>query len=102
MSPAERIAHLRQSMPAEGMFRDKEWVLSPEAFPLDAPTLSLIQSLGPALRAFQRACNDLYFASLEQPDLAWVACLLDQGKPARVVQFSRHERWDSRVLHSFE
>jgi hypothetical protein len=68
----------------------------------DAPTLSLIESLGPALRAFQRACNDLYFTSLEQPDLAWVARLLDQGKPARVVQFSRHERWGSRVLQSFE
>jgi hypothetical protein len=93
MSPAERITHLRQSMPSEGMFRDKEWVLSPEAFPLDAPTLSLIESLGPALRAFQRACNDLYFASIGQPDLAWVARLLDLGKPARVVQLGRHERW---------
>jgi hypothetical protein len=93
MSPAERIVHLRQSMPAEGMFRDKEWVLSPEAFPLDAPTLSLIASLGPALRTFQRACNDLYFTSLGQPDLAWVARLLDQGKPDRVVQLGRHERW---------
>ena len=93
MSPAERIAHLCQSMPAKGMFQDKEWVLSPEAFPLDAPTLSLIRSLGPALRAFQCACNDLYFASMEQPDLAWVARLLDQGKPTPVVQLGRHERW---------
>lgn len=92
-SPAESIAHIRQSMPAEGMFRDKEWVLSPEAFPLSAETTALIQALGPALRAFQRACNDLYFASLEQPDIAWVARLLDQGKPARVIQLGRHERW---------
>ena len=36
------------------MFRDKEWVLSPEAFALDAGTVALIESLGPALRAFQR------------------------------------------------
>jgi hypothetical protein len=93
MSPAERISLLRQSMPSEGMFRDKEWVLSPEAFPLDPTTLSLIESLGPALRSFQRACNDLYFASIERPELAWVAGLLDQGKPARVVQLGRHERW---------
>lgn len=93
MSPAERISFLRQSMPSEGMFRDKEWVLSPEAFPLDVATLSLIEALGPALRAFQRACNELYFTSLGRPDLAWVAGLLDQGKPARVVQLGRHERW---------
>lgn len=93
MSPAERIAHLRTAFPEEGLFRDKEWVLSPEAFPLDGETVQIIEALGPALRAFQRACNDLYFQSLEQPDLAWVATLLDQGKPESVVTLGRQERW---------
>jgi hypothetical protein len=97
MSPAERIAYLHQSMPAGGMFREKEWVLSPEAFPLDAATLSLIESLGAALRDFQRACNELYFTSLEQTNLGWVAKLIDQGKPSRVVELGRHERWHSAL-----
>ncbi len=93
MSPSERIAHLRQAFPEEGMFRDKEWVLSPEAFALDAGTVALIESLGPALRAFQRACNRLYFESLENPAIAWVARLLDQGKPEHIIALSRHQRW---------
>jgi len=75
------------------MFRDKEWVISPDAFPLDADTVRLIESLGPALRAFQRACNRLYFESLEKPELAWVAALLDQGKPPQVIALGRQQRW---------
>lgn len=93
MAPTERISFLRQSFPQAGMFRDKEWVLSPESLALDASTKSLIQALGPALRAFQRACNDLYFLGLERAEYAWVSQLLDQGKPARVVQLGRHQRW---------
>lgn len=93
MSPAERISHIRQAMPADGMFRDKEWLLSPDAFPLPPAILDLIQDLGPALRAFQRACDDLYHTSLADPALAWVAALMDQGKPDHVVQLGRHARW---------
>ncbi|MCX6854808.1 MAG: hypothetical protein NTV80_07870 [Verrucomicrobia bacterium] len=93
MSSAERIAHLRHAFPEEGMFRDKEWVLSPEAFALEKETVELIEALGPALRAFQRCCNQLYFDSLEKPEIGWVARLLDQGKPERVIALSRHKRW---------
>lgn len=93
MSPADRIAHIRQSFPEEGLFRDKEWVMSPEAFALDAQTVKLIQDLGPALRAFQRACNRLYFDSLERPDIAWVARLMDQGKPDPIIALGRQARW---------
>ena len=93
MSPAERIAHVRQNIPEEGLFRDKEWVLSPDPFVLDAATVELISALGPALRAFQRAFNQLYFESIETPDLRWVAALLDQGKPDSVVQLGRQSRW---------
>ncbi len=92
-TPADRIAHLRQSMPAEGMFRDKEWLLSPDAFPLSLDMIATLEALGPALRAFQRACDRLYQASLVQPELAWVAALMDQGKPERVVKLGRHSRW---------
>lgn len=93
MSPADRIAHIRQSFPEEGLFQDKEWVLSPEAFALDAATVRIIEELGPALRAFQRACNRLYYESLEKPELAWVARLLDQGKPGRILALNRHAGW---------
>ncbi len=89
MAPAESISRIRASFPEQGFFQDKEWVLSPDAFALDARTVELIRDLGPALRAFQKACNRLYF----DPAYAWVAKLLDQGKPQRVVDLGRHPRW---------
>jgi hypothetical protein len=93
MSAAIRIEHLRRAFPGAGLFRDKEWRLAPAPFPLDAATVERIKLLGPALRNFQRACNRLYFASLESPGLAWVAALLDQGKPAELIALGRHPRW---------
>lgn len=75
------------------MFRDKEWVLSPNAFVLDTTTSELISALGPALRAFQKACNDLYFLGLANVEYAWVPQLLDQGKPDAVVKLGRHASW---------
>ncbi|MCX6837232.1 MAG: hypothetical protein NTX35_05400 [Verrucomicrobia bacterium] len=87
--PAESISHIRASFPQQGFFQDKEWVLSPEAFALDAATVELIRALGPALRAFQRACNRLYFDEAHP----WVAKLLDQGKPQRVIELGRNPRW---------
>lgn len=89
LPPADAIAHIRAAFPAEGFFAEKEWVLSPEAFALDAGTVRLIRELGPALRDFQRACNRLYFDEAHP----WVARLLDQGKPTRVVELGRNPRW---------
>lgn len=90
MSDRSRIDFIRSAFPAEGLFQDKEWRLSPSAFELPEGIADLIHELGPALRAFQRACNDLYFKGGE---FAWVAALVDQGKPAEVVELGRQERW---------
>ncbi len=79
------------------MFRDKEWVLSPDALPLEPAVVAIIQALGPALRRFQRACNDLYLLSASGQSYPWVSALLDQGKPPEVVALGRHERWHSAL-----
>ncbi len=93
-SDSERIDALRAAFPREGLFRDKEWKMSPHPFELPAEIKALIARLGPALRAFQAACNRLYFESVESGgSLAWVSKLLDQGKPAEVVELSRHAAW---------
>lgn len=89
MAPAEAISHIRAAFPEQGFFADKEWILSPEAFALDEGTVALVRQLGPALRAFQRACNSLYFDERH----AWVARLLDLGKPQRVIDLGRLARW---------
>ena len=90
MSPRSRIDSIRAAFPSEGLFRDKEWRMSPDSFVLPTGIAELIDKLGPALRAFQRACNELYFAG---GDYAWVSALLDQGKPQDVLDLGRHPRW---------
>lgn len=92
-SASERIAAIKRAFPPQGFFRDREWLLSPEPFPLERQIIETIEALGPALLAFQRACNLLYFESASGGDHAWVAGLLDQGKPQRIVDLGRHASW---------
>jgi hypothetical protein len=88
-----RVEFIRGAMPAGGLFQDKEWRVSPQAFPLPAPLLKTINALGVACLAFQRACNRLYHESSRGAAHAWVARLLDQGKPDRMVALGRESRW---------
>ncbi|MDB6072585.1 MAG: hypothetical protein JWO89_225 [Verrucomicrobiaceae bacterium] len=68
--------------------------MSPNSFELPDDIKSLIARLGPALRAFQSACNRLYFESAESTGpLAWVAALVDQGKPPEIIELGRHSSW---------
>lgn len=90
MSDRSRIEAIRAAFPSEGLFRDKEWRMSPQAFALPSDIVRLIDDLGPALRAFQQACNQLYF---EGGDLAWVAKLIDQGKPSEIIELGKQARW---------
>jgi hypothetical protein len=90
---AVRISHLRDAMPESGLFRGKEWKLSPQPFPIASGVLAKIEALGSAALAFQRACNDLYFRSAAGEAHPWVATLLDQGKPTRMVALGREARW---------
>jgi hypothetical protein len=90
---AARVDFIRGAMPAGGLFQDKEWRVSPQAFPLQPPILETINALGVACLAFQRACNRLYHESSRGGAHAWVARLLDQGKPERMVALGREARW---------
>lgn len=93
MTNSERVAFFRRHFPAEGFFQDRDWVLSAQPFPLEPAVVDLIRRLGPALRRFQRACNRLYLEAAEGGERAWVAEMLDRGKPASVVALGRAARW---------
>lgn len=93
LSAETRVQTVRGALPSGGMFRNKEWLLSPEAFPLSKELVTKLHLLGGALRAFQIACNELYLQSTQNDTLGWVARLLDQGKPARMIELGRLERW---------
>src|SRR5205823_11224722 len=87
----ERLAAIRSAFPKEGLFAEKEWLLSPDAFPIDKKFSGDLEQLGHRLFVFQRACNQLYQLSVKgkQPD--WVARYLDAGKPRELIEFSRRK-----------
>jgi hypothetical protein len=83
------LEQLRGAVPTEGLFADKDWLLSPEPFAVEAPFAKDLERLGHQLYVFQRACNQLYHQSVKGKQPAWVATYLDAGKPAQLVEFSR-------------
>ena len=86
-----RLAAIRAAFPKEGLFAEKEWLLSADAFPIEKKFLADLEQLGHRLFVFQRACNQLYQLSIKgkQPD--WVARYLDAGKPRELIELSRRK-----------
>src|SRR5437870_12021378 len=89
----ERLAAIRAAFPREGLFAEKEWLLSPDAFPIDGKSLADLEQLGHRLFVFQRACNQLYQLSVKGKQPEWVARYLDAGKPKELVEFSRRKEF---------
>src|ERR1700744_2148496 len=88
---AEKLQAIHRYLPQEGLFAQKEWLFSPDAFPIDLKFERELEQLGHRLFVFQRACNQLYQLSVKgkQPD--WVARYLDAGKPKDLIEFSRRK-----------
>lgn len=89
----QRVERIREAWPSEGLFKGKEWLLSPDSFPLSPEVVARLDRLGPALLAFQGACNRLYLESAHGARPAWIAELLDRGKPAHLVELGRQARF---------
>lgn len=89
----DRIAAIRAAFPPEGLFADKDWLLSPEPFVIDARLAEKLDKLGHRLNLFNRACNELYQRSVSGKQPAWIADYLDRGKPPELVEFSRRKQF---------
>jgi hypothetical protein len=88
---ADRLTTIRAAFPNEGLFAEKQWLLSPDAFPIDKKSLADLEQLGHRLFVFQRACNQLYQLSIKGKQPEWVARYLDAGKPKELIEFSRRK-----------
>src|SRR5438477_2131662 len=86
-----KIDIIRKSFPKEGLFAEKDWLLSPDAFPIEQKFLTQLEQLGHRLFIFQRACNQLYQLSVKGKQPEWVARYLDAGKPKELIDFSRRK-----------
>ena len=87
----DRLAAIRAAFPKEGLFAEKDWLLSPEAFPIDKKFAADLEQLGHRLFVFQHACNQLYHLSVKGKQPAWIARYLDAGKPKELIEFSRRK-----------
>src|SRR5438270_5388749 len=85
----DKLKAIRAAFPKEGLFAEKEWLLSPDAFTIDRKSLADLEQLGHRLLVFQRACNQLYQLSVKGKQPEWVARYLDAGKPKGLIEFSR-------------
>ena len=87
----DRLTAIRTAFPEEGLFAEKDWLLSPDAFPIEKKFVTELEQLGHRLFVFQRACNQLYQLSIKGKQPAWVARYLDAGKPKELIEFSRRK-----------
>ncbi len=87
----DRLSAIRSAFPKEGLFAEKAWLLSPDAFPIGKKFLGDLEQLGHRLSVFQRACNQLYHLSVKGKQPAWIARYLDAGKPKELIEFSRRK-----------
>ncbi|MDP9186232.1 MAG: hypothetical protein M3O72_02595 [Verrucomicrobiota bacterium] len=87
----EKLSLIREAIPPHGLFAEKDWLLSPDAFPIEQKFLAELEQLGHRLFVFQRACNQLYQLSAKGKQPEWVARYLDAGKPKELIEFSRRK-----------
>ena len=90
---AERARHIRNQLPAGGLFSGHEWRLSPDPFPLGDELTDELEKLGRILLQFYRAANLLYRQSVAGKQPEWIARWLDLGKPQWLVELQRHAAW---------
>ena len=82
---------IRDALPEDGLFHEKSWRVSPNAFPLSEDLAEELEKLGYRLSLFVKACNQLYRFSVSGREPTWIADLLDRGKPPELVALQREK-----------
>jgi hypothetical protein len=93
----ERVSAIRAALPKEGLFAEKDWLISPESFPLTGDQIAKLDKLGHRLNLFTRACNNLYQLSAQGRRFPWVAPHLDRGKPPELIEIARNKRLRNEI-----
>ena len=89
MTAVDRAQSLRQAMPEGGLFGGMSWKSAARPLALGEALAAEIESLGRVFHQFYKAVNQLYRRSAEGRAPAWVAEVLDQGKPPELVAIQR-------------
>ena len=89
LTELERVAAVERAVPEEGLFAEKDWLISPTALPLAEKFVKELEGLGYRLLLFVSACNLLYQQSVRGKQPAWIADYLDRGKPEALRELAR-------------
>jgi hypothetical protein len=95
ITPELSARFVQESLPKAGLFAGQDWRISPVPFSLGPKLTKDFESLGRVLLQFYRSVNLLYRHSIEGKQPAWVAELLDQGKPAELIELQRSHGFKS-------
>ena len=93
----DRARRVREALPAGGLFHEKAWRVSPRAFPISHKFAAELDQLGFRLWQFVKACNQLYRLSVDGRQPAWIAELLDRGKPPELIEAARDRRFRDEI-----
>lgn len=82
---------IRAAIPESGLFRGGgiPWRMSPAPLRLPRVLVRQMEGLGHVLARFQDAAQGLYLDSLSGKEAAWLAPMLEAGKPAELVEAQR-------------
>ncbi len=96
---------LEKAFSKQALFKDKTWLISPQAFPLTTAQFKIIESLGRASYEFLRALELLYERSTKDKNLlrnqelraSWVAEYLDRGKPDSLLLYAKNSSMRGQI-----
>src|SRR6266404_275112 len=88
-----KLESIRTALPKEGLFAEKDWLLSPDPFAISKDFERELEQLGHRLFVFQRACNQLYLLSVKGKQPEWIARYLDAGKPPELIEYARQKQF---------
>lgn len=101
--PEEKCRAVRDFLIRAGLYRaddatgNHRFRIAVSPYPISPDEHAWMEALGPRLLAFYRAMDDLYFQSVDGKAPGWIAAILDQGKPTRVVASGRAARFRSHL-----
>lgn len=83
------LSDLRDNLPPGGLFGGGSWRWSPEPLKISRSHANRLMDLGHPLAKFQQTCDSLYRRSATGNLPAWLAELLDAGKPEWLINAQR-------------
>ncbi len=100
----ERCYAIRDHLVKGGLYRPSSitseitaqnhfWRIATEPFGIPKREWAFLENLGNHLLAFYQAINKLYLDSVHGREPSWIADVLDRGKPERVIEYNRMNRF---------